>query len=65
METLWKNNFNSVTKAYDMQHADFIIVVNIVSKGGEGEEEKYYCRIDLRNITQYFASRTRVPDHDV
>jgi len=34
METLWKNNLNSVTKVYDIQHANIIIVVNIVSKGG-------------------------------
>ena len=32
METLWKNNFNSVKKKYDIQRVNFIIVVNIVSK---------------------------------
>jgi RIO-like serine/threonine protein kinase len=61
METLWKNNFNSVTKAYDIQYVNFVIVVNRVSK----EKKKgVLLSHDLRNIIEYFASRTRAADQD-
>jgi hypothetical protein len=45
METLWKNNFNSVTEVYDTQYVNFVIIVNIVSEGGK---KGYYFRIDIR-----------------
>jgi hypothetical protein len=48
-------------KMYVIQYANFNLVVNIVSKE---KKKEYYCRIDLRNITQYFAARTRAADHE-
>lgn len=50
-----ENNFNSVTKVYDTQYVNFILVVNIVSKGE---------KMSITVVSTFIISHsTSLPEH--